>query len=266
MRGEKGEKSEKNEGPEGAAGPAEAVGVAAGNDAVRLLWGPRPKPGRGPKPGLDLDRIAHAGIKIADAEGLGGVSMQRAAALLGVTKMALYRYVPGKAEVIALMVDAAIGRPPEQDAAGATAPGWREELDGWARRLFDVFRLHPWLLEATVGPRVMGPAELGWMEQAVSALDGTGLTGAERMDAAVLLTGHVRAIAQQARAAAPTSGTEAQLGAVLGALLAEHGGRFPALTAALDSTRETGGQDEAWEFGLRRILDGLAVLIDQRPA
>ncbi|MEV0278911.1 TetR/AcrR family transcriptional regulator [Streptomyces sp. NPDC050610] len=239
-----------------------------GAGTVRLLWGPHPKPARGPRPGLDLGRIGRAGIEIADAEGLGGVSMQRVAALLGVTKMALYRYVPGKAEVIALMVDAAIGRPPEESASGApqesALPGWRERLDGWARQLFDVFRRHPWLLEATVGPRVMGPAELGWMERAVSALDGTGLTGAERMDSAVLLTGHVRVIAQHARAAAPTSGVEAQLGSVLGAVLAEHGERFPALTAALASTRDAGGQDEAWEFGLQRILDGLAVLIGRR--
>ncbi|MFG2558787.1 TetR/AcrR family transcriptional regulator C-terminal domain-containing protein [Streptomyces sp. NPDC048496] len=39
-----------------------------------------------------------------------------------------------------------------------------------------MLRRHPWLLEATLGPRLMGPKELGWMERALSALDGTGLT------------------------------------------------------------------------------------------
>ncbi|PKT73437.1 hypothetical protein CW362_08825 [Streptomyces populi] len=150
--------------------------------------------------------------------------MQRVAARPGVTKMALYRYVPGKAELVALMVDAAIGPCPE-----ARRGGWREQLEEWASQLFAVFRQHSWALDATVGPRVMGPAELSWLERAVSALDGTGLSGTERMDAAVLLVGHVRGITQHARAAGPADDPEAQLGSILGELMRTHGERFPAL-------------------------------------
>ncbi|MEU5806003.1 TetR/AcrR family transcriptional regulator [Streptomyces sp. NPDC047718] len=230
-------------------------------ELVRLLWGPPPKRGRGPRPTLDPERIARAGIDIADAEGLADVSMQRVAAHLGVTKMALYRYVPGKAELVALMVDAAIGDCP---AVQARSGGWRGQLEEWARRLGEAFARHPWILEATVGPRVMGPAELSWLERAVAALDGTGLTGAERMDAAALLAGHLRSLAQQARAAGPGGDLEAQLGVILGDLMREHGERFPALTTALGSAAASHGQDQAWEFGLQRILDGLAALIDQR--
>ncbi|MGW6919268.1 TetR/AcrR family transcriptional regulator [Kitasatospora sp. NPDC054939] len=232
-------------------------------EVVRLLWGPHPKPARGPRPTLDLDRIARAGIEIADRDGLADVSMQRVAEQLGVTKMALYRYVPGKAELVALMVETAIGPCP---AAQQAHRGWREQLEDWARRLLAVFHRHPWALEATLGPRVTGPGELSWLERAVSALDGTGLTGAERMDAAALLVGHVRGITQQARAAGAGGDPEAQLGAILGDLMQQHGERFAALTAALASAARTGGQDQAWEFGLQRILDGLAVLIEQRAA
>ncbi|WP_306324969.1 TetR/AcrR family transcriptional regulator [Streptomyces venezuelae] len=230
-------------------------------EVVRLLWGPHPKPSRGPKPTLDLDRIARAAIEIADADGLADVSMQGVAARLGVTKMALYRYVPGKAELVALMVDAAIGPYPAAQARGG---GWREQLEDWARELFRVFRQHPWALDATVGPRIMGPGELSWMERAVSALDGTGLDGAERMDAAVLLVGHARGIAQQTRAVGPAGNPEAQLGAVLDDLMRTHGARFPALAEALASAARSDGQDQAWDFGLQRILDGLAALIERR--
>ena len=163
---------------------------------IELLWGPRPQPTRGPKPALSIDRIAQAAIAVADAEGLAGVSMQRVAAELGVTKMALYRYVPGKADLIALMVDTAGDPPPVLDGE---ADGWRAQLGHWARRLLAVFQRHPWLLDATVGPRIMGPNELGWLEQAVAALEGTGLDGGERMDAVVVILGHVRTIAQQSR-------------------------------------------------------------------
>ncbi|GHA67362.1 hypothetical protein GCM10010345_83790 [Streptomyces canarius] len=96
----------------------------------------------------------------------------------------------------------------------------------------------------------MGSAELSWLERAVAALDGTGLNGAERMDAAVLLVGHVRGIVQQARASGPAGNPEAQMGGILGDLMQAHGERFPALTAALASAAQSHGQDQAWEFGL----------------
>jgi AcrR family transcriptional regulator len=229
---------------------------------VELLWGPRPQPTRGPKPALSIDRIAQAAIAVADAEGLAAVSMQRVAAELGVTKMALYRYVPGKAELIALMVDTAGDPPPVLDGE---ADGWRAQLGHWARRLLAVFQRHPWLLEATAGPRILGPNELGWLEQAVAALDGTGLDGGERMDAVVVILGHVRTIAQQTQAPpGPPQDHPEQPGAVLAELLATHGDRYPAVTAALASASRPGSPDRALEFGLDRIFDGLSTLIAQR--
>ncbi|MBL1119657.1 TetR/AcrR family transcriptional regulator [Streptomyces sp. 110] len=227
------------------------------NEAVRLLWGPPAKPSRGPKPALSLARIAAAGVEIADAEGLGAVSMQKVAGLLDFTKMSLYRYVPGKAELVALMVEAAVGEPPQ----AVDGPGWREQLAAWAKQLARSFTEHPWLLDATVGPRVMGPKELGWLERVVTALDGHGLSGSERMDAAVLLTGHVRGIAEQARAARPGGSPETELLALLGPLVHQHADRFPALAAAMASQD---GRDQALDFGLERILDGLEVLITRR--
>ncbi|MQS17786.1 TetR/AcrR family transcriptional regulator [Streptomyces kaniharaensis] len=229
----------------------------AANDTVRLLWGPPAKPTRGPKPALSLERIAAAGIEIADAEGLGAVSMQKVAGLLDYTKMSLYRYVPGKAELVALMVEAAIDAPP----AGPDGLDWRDRLTAWAHRLTTSFVRHPWLLDATVGPRVMGPKELAWLEQVVAALDGRGLTGAERMDAAVLLAGHVRSIAQQTRATGPNGSPEARLLVVLASLVQQHADQYPALAVAMT---EPGGRDQALDFGLARILDGLESLISRR--
>lgn len=225
---------------------------------MRLLWEERAGPRRGPKPTLSLEGIAAAAIEIADAEGLTAVSMQRVATALGFTKMSLYRYVPGKTELVALMVESAIGPPP-----GTGAGDWRTCLDAWAHALLARMTAHPWTLEATVGPRVPGPYELSWMEMALAALDGCRLNGAERMDAVVLITGHVRGIAQQAAATAPGQSTEGQLTGVLAALMREHGDRFPAIAAALATSPQDGG-DDAFTFGLARILDGLAALIATR--
>ena len=237
---------------------ADAAGAHAG--AIALLWDRRATPRRGPAPALSLGMIAQAGISIADADGLAAVTMQRVAAALGVTKMALYRYVPGKAELVALMIDLGIGEPPR--SAGA-AGDWRPRLDRWARQMFSRFWQHPWALEATVGSRAIGPNELGWMEEAVAALAGTGLDGGEMLDVAATLAGHVRAIAQQ-RSALAGGRPEQAMEAAIAALLRGREERFPALQAALGSAAEHGAQDMALDFGLARILDGVGLLIASR--
>jgi len=226
--------------------------------SVEFLWGERAQPTRGPKPALSLGRIADAAIAVADAEGLAAVSMQRVAAELGKTKMALYRYLPGKAELVALMIERAIGEPPVLRAAS-----WRAALAEWSERLFAAYLRHPWSVDATVGRRPLGPYELGWMECALAALGGgSGLTGAERLDAIAVLAGHARMLAQQFAARLD----EDEMTAAMSEVLLLHGERFPQVTAAMRETAAEGGQNQAFTFGLDRILDGLEALIDRRAA
>ncbi|BCJ35765.1 TetR family transcriptional regulator [Actinocatenispora thailandica] len=232
--------------------------MAVRKDALALLWERPPAGRRGPKPTLTHDRIAAAGVALADAEGLTAVTMQRVAEALEVTKMALYRYVPGKAELIALMTEAALGGPPELPAGP-----WRPAMDAWARHIFAGYLRHPWALSTTVGPRPVGPNELAWMEVACARLAGTGLTGGEMLDVAATLIGHVRSIAQQ-DAAAGSASPERNLQEGMVAVLRAHRDRYPALTAALDATVEHGGSDQALDFGLDRILDGVELLVARR--
>lgn len=235
--------------------------------SVQLLWGGRERPSRGPKPALSVDRITRTAIAIADIGGLSAVSMQRVAGELDFTKMSLYRYVPGKTELVALMTDAAMGEPPGGDGSAAPA-GWRAALREWAEQLTVVFHRHPWLLSATIGPRIMGPNELGWTERAVAALADTGLTGAEQLDAVVVVSGHIRTIAQvsasmgvgSARAREP----EQVMSAALNELLVGRSDRFPAVAAAVASAAAGSSRNQALEFGLERILDGLEVYISDR--
>ncbi len=162
--------------------------------ALDLLWGTPERPRRGPKPSLSLERIVTEAIALADAEGLANLSMQHLAERLGCAKMALYRYVPGKAELVALMVDAGLGDPPEpagRTAGAATRAGpgrprageqpWRAVLRLWATTIFDRYRAHPWAIEASAGARPTGPHELAWME---TALGGAGRHRPDRPRAA----------------------------------------------------------------------------------
>jgi len=226
---------------------------------IELLWTPPAIPRRGPKPGLSLTVIALAGIEIADADGLIAVTMQRVAEALGVTKMALYRYVRSKTELVALMTDVGLGEPTSVDIDC----DWRAQLDTWAQAIFARFVQHPWSQETTAGVRAMGPNEVGWVEQALTALNDTGLTGSEKFDVVATLVGQARTIAQQASAAVNDS-PEKGLESAFALLLDGREDQFPALAAALDSAATEGGQDQALRFGLDRILDGIELLINAR--
>jgi AcrR family transcriptional regulator len=228
---------------------------------TELLWGGQPARSRGPKPAITLTAIAEAGIAIADAEGLDAVSMQRIAGELPVTKMALYRHVPGKAELVAVMSDLAMGPPPDRPDLP-----WREALHTWARDLYDGFTRHPWLLQSTIGRRLLGPNELTWMERGLAALAGTALNGAEQFDSILVVSSHVRNIAQQSTTfPGQTTGlTEADMQRSFAEILATEAARFPHLTAALRTS--AGHENQGLEFGLQRILDGLDLLVRGRVA
>src|SRR5690606_14503843 len=116
---------------------------------LEMLWGIDRPSTRGPKPTLSRAAIVSAATELADAEGLAAVSMQKLADRLGYTKMSLYRHVPGKAELTALMTEAALAGLPELDTTGA--PPWRSGLRSWALLSFERYRRHPWVMELLTG-------------------------------------------------------------------------------------------------------------------
>src|SRR3954470_17526755 len=95
---------------------------------IAAAWGVKTPATKGPKPGLSLARIVAAGVGVADAGGLGAVSMNRVAKELGASAMSLYRYVDSKDELLALMIDAALGTVPRLPAEA----DWRARLERWA--------------------------------------------------------------------------------------------------------------------------------------
>lgn len=223
---------------------------------IQLLWGLREGPTRGPKPVLSLERIAQAAVDIADAEGIAAVSMQRVAADLDFTKMSLYRYVTGKDELVAAMIDLAVGEPPTLEDLPGTS--WRPRIEAWVRLLATTWEAHPWLPWVTMGDRVMGPNETGWTELSAAVLAQTGLTVPERMSLARMLGGHVRATMSVS-----TAGTQPWVNRHQAALLREHADRYPTLRSMLDGDAAP-PPDYGRDFGLRLILDGVERLIAER--
>ncbi|MDA0568052.1 TetR/AcrR family transcriptional regulator [Streptomonospora sp. S1-112] len=253
--------------------------------SVELLWrtgGPERRRGApGPRPGLSLDLIVDTAIAVADAEGLAALSMRAVGERLGRSAMALYTYVPGKAELLDLMYDRALAELP---AGYDTGPGWRPALRAWAVDTRDFHVRHPWSLEVSPARPVLGPNEHAAMEALVRLLESCGLPAPvlRRVVGTLLhfVRGAARAIAD-ARAATAATGTDerewwlARM-AVIGEAAPDFAERFPALLRV--STAEQGAEPspEAREAGAappegasyleaeaRRTFDtGLGILLD----
>jgi AcrR family transcriptional regulator len=240
--------------------------------SVAAAWGVRERPHKGPKPGLSLGRIVEAAVRVADTEGLDAVSMGRVAAELGTAPMSLYRHVSAKEELLTLMVDAAWGPAPDGPAPDGPVPGegWRAGLARWAWALRAGARRHPWVVRIPLNGLPIMPNEVAWFENALACLADTGLSEARKASVIMLLSGYVR----------NTATTEADIGAAIRAsgldpdqwmasyprMLAELADprRFPALTRfiAAGVFEVADDPDDEFIFGLDRILDGVAVLIE----
>lgn len=237
--------------------------------SLELLWRVREKPKRGPKPRLTAEEIVRAAIGLADAEGLDALSMRRIADELGVSAMSIYTYVPGKAELIDVMVDRAFGEltPPEGEM-------WRARLEHIARGNWALFHRHPWMLQITTVRPPMGPNLLAKYEYELRAVDGLGLTDLEMDSVVALVTGFAESAARASVNAAEAerrSGMSDEqwwesVAPVLDTLVDEAdyplGTRVG--TAAGQEYHAAVAPRRAFEFGLARVLDGIEVLVSSR--
>ncbi|WP_152232373.1 TetR/AcrR family transcriptional regulator [Georgenia ruanii] len=229
------------------------------------LWQPVGRPRRGPRPGLSVEAITRAAIEIADGEGLAAVSMARVAKALGVTTMALYRYVASKEALLALMLDAIAPLPDEPEDPAA---GWRARLERWCRDQLALFVEHPWMAQL-VGPVAMGPNRVAWIERGLRALADVDVS--EGLKTAIvgrislhLLTEGQMLVAVTAAATGADSDHPALMdyNAMLRAVT--NPDDHPAITAALDAgafgSEGSGDLDEAG-LGLTILLDGVEAVL-----
>ncbi|MBE9374821.1 TetR/AcrR family transcriptional regulator C-terminal domain-containing protein [Saccharopolyspora sp. HNM0983] len=239
---------------------------------LALLWRDPPETGKpGRKPGHSVEEIVQGAIRVADAEGLAAMSMVRLARELGIGTMSLYTYLPGKAELIDLMVDAALverglrwGPPPD---------GWRARIHRYADLTRRSYRSHPWLRQVSTVRPPLGPGLLEQREYLLEALSGIGLTEQHMADAADAVIAFV-----DATAALEVDDAQAEQTGLSGeswrkARRSFWANRFdetgyPAITRVWRS----GGYDtdaaestvRAHDFGLAQLLNGIEATITGR--
>lgn len=245
--------------------------TSAGDPArtLALLWRTDSGQRRGPARGLEVGAVVSAATALADREGLDAVTMRRLAQEVGIGTMSLYTYVPGRDELIDLMLDAAYQRLPKVDTAGQP---WRQRLFAIADANRALYLAHPWAAAVSTLRPPLGPGLMAKYEHELTALDHLGLTDVEMDDTLTYLLGFVQANARAARDAHAAQLSSAmddeQWWATNAPLLARvfDETAYPLAARVGSAAGAAHGSaynpDHAYRFGLERVLDGLAALID----
>ncbi|MBF6175726.1 TetR/AcrR family transcriptional regulator [Nocardia blacklockiae] len=237
-------------------------------DLARLWRLPAPhRPGRPPE--LDVDTVVTAAVQLADEHGLAAVTLEKVARALGFTKMALYRHVGSKEQLLELMTDQALGPPPEVRRPPAR---WRAALTDCAVALRERYARRGWLLQVPLSGPPRGPHQIGWVDVQLRALRGADLDELTKLGLLMPLDGYVRQAClqdQQMRAGRGERGQaeiEAEYGATLAALVDAERFPYAAKLFAAEPFSDPGEPsrdiaEEDFRFGLDVVLDGIAAVL-----
>ncbi|QMU74369.1 TetR/AcrR family transcriptional regulator [Streptacidiphilus sp. P02-A3a] len=227
------------------------------------MWLRPERSGRGPAPGFDRDRLAAAGVALADRDGLAAVTMRAVAQALGAGPASLYRYVATREELLELMIDQAVGEIRCPAPGGGGRP---DDLLALARQKRELYLRHPWLLDATATRSPLGPHALAQLEYALAALAGLPVSARTKLEALAMLDAVVAALSRtevtQRRAGRTLPQWQQAQQEYLARALGS--GRHPHLAAALDGG--TGAARESAELLFDRLVTRvLAGLLREQP-
>lgn len=204
------------------------------------------------RPPLSRERVLRGAVAVADAGGIGALTMRSLARELGVKPMSLYYYVAGKAEILDGIVDLVFSEIDLPSPGGDWQSQMRRRADSARRTL----RRHPWaigLMESRANP---GPATLRHHEATLATLRRAGFSVAMTAHAYALLDSYIYGFALQEAALPfnPQTVTEATE-----AITEQFAGEYPHLVEMATGHILRPGYDfgDEFEIGLTVILDAL---------
>lgn len=233
--------------------------------SLALLWGLREEGKRGRKPSISLEAIVAKAVEIADTEDLEAVSMRRIAADLAVGTMSLYRHVPGKSELLDLMID----HVQVTTASTDDSAGWRAQVEETARNLYQLYLQHPWLLQVDQSRPLLGPNSVHSLELSLQSLDEVPLTPQEKVMLVVTvdatISGLARLQVQHDRAEARTGVSDTEFWSTQAPVLEElmTTERYP-IVSTLPMEAFEGSWEAQLDFALSALLDGFEQKVTDR--
>ncbi|WP_414942156.1 TetR/AcrR family transcriptional regulator [Amycolatopsis sp. cmx-11-51] len=241
---------------------------------IATLWGTRKLPRRGPKHTLTTEQVVVAAVGLADGDqDLATLSMRRVAESLGVGTMSLYTYIASREELVEAMLDRVYGEA-VRELGERGDQGWADGLREVARVDWNLCLRHPWVLQVFTGRPSLGPQTIARYERELAVIDGLGLTDVEMDSVITLVHDHVEGVARRRieadRAVRRTGMDDEQWWAKVGPLLEEvfDPARFPLAArvgqSAGEENRGAHNPEHAYDFGLARLLEGVAALVKTR--
>jgi AcrR family transcriptional regulator len=212
-------------------------------ESSELIWLRPERAGVGRPANRSREEITAAAVRVADRDGLPGVSMRNVAAELGTGAGTLYRYVDNRDDLLDLMADHVASEFALDNASG----DWLDDLVDLGLQAREIHRRHPWLPELTLTRPVTGPNGLEVTEYVLAVLADHPASDSEKLVALAMLHAVVAA-ATQAEASTVDITRSARFVAHVVAQ-----GRHPHL-AALNPDPPGG---DPLPTALRRILHGL---------
>ncbi len=137
------------------------------------MWAPTTKVGR---TGTTVRSLTQAAIDLADAKGLEALTMRAVTQQVGIGAMTLYGYVPGKAELVELMLDQLAATTYNAHDLPAARNGWREGLRHIAERNYAQTLDHAWAANIAPARPILGPGNCLKYEAELAPLDGIDLS------------------------------------------------------------------------------------------
>ncbi|MCO1657971.1 TetR/AcrR family transcriptional regulator [Pseudonocardia humida] len=157
-----------------------------------LIWMRPEGAGVGRPASRSRAEITEAAVRVADRDGLAGVSMRHVAAELGTGAGSLYRYVDTREDLLDLMADHVAG----EYRLGPPTGSWLDDLVDVGLQAREIYRRHPWLPELVLTRPVAGPNGLDLAEHVLAVLADHPAPDGDKVVALALLNAVVAANAQ----------------------------------------------------------------------
>lgn len=199
---------------------------------------------------LSRDAVIDAAVRLADRDGLDGLSMRTLGQELGVEAMALYNHVANKDDLLDGMVDLVAG---EFDVPDPSTSDWKTAVRDSAVCVHRVLLDHPWACPLAVTRPHVGPMMLRYIDAMVGTLRAAGFPLQTTHHAMHAIDSHTFGFTlQELNFPETIEGFGHEMTAMF---LGERSGEYPHLSELAANT--THAHLTEFEFLLDLILDGL---------
>jgi len=211
---------------------------------------------------LSREGVLRGAVAVADAGGIGSLTIRSLAQELGVKPMSVYHHVASKDEILDGLVDIVFSEIDLPSVGG----DWRSQMRRRAISVRRVLSRHPWAIGLLESRGTPGPATLRHHDATIGTLRAAGFSVEMTAHAYALIDSYVYGFALQ-EASLPFDGPETVTEVAEPMMQQFPPGEYPHLVEMATEYILQPGYDfgDEFDYGLGVILDALTGSIADRP-